>query len=204
MKRIILIILLISAIHTVAQEATGNKFYLGVSPGVNLSRVNFSLSTQQMLDLTTDQNFTLGYNGGFVFIYYSEPRLGLQMELNYSRRGWTEGPDTSLYYSRNLEYIEFPFLSRFDIGVKKIKFTITAGPVLSYLFSDSEVINIPDEALSKSYYNHAIDNKTEVGFCIGLGLSQYIGNSIIQFEIRLNHGLNELFSEGKRLDLATS
>ncbi|MCF8359069.1 MAG: PorT family protein [Prolixibacteraceae bacterium] len=203
MKRIVILIFLLPAIHATAQQEL-NKFYLGISPGVSLTRVNFSLSSQQIIDLSTEQNFTLGYNGGIVFIYYSEPRLGLQMELNYSQRGWTEKHDSAIFYSRVLNYLEFPFLSRFDIDLKKIDITITAGPTVSYLLSELETVNIEDKLMVKPYYNVIIDNRLEVGYCLGVGVSKKIKNSIIQFEIRLSHGLSEMFSEGKKLGVSTS
>ena len=90
MKRLFILLLLILPLFLHAQDNTWNRFYLGVNSGLNYSRVNFESSVQKMFNLQTDQNFLSGYSGGLVFIYYPEPNFGLQVEVNYTQRGWWE------------------------------------------------------------------------------------------------------------------
>ena len=203
-KPVILLLLLFLYLHSTAQNGHDKHYYLGINSGVNLSRLTIDPSIMGMFDFTTDQKFINGYSGGIVFIYYSEPHLGVQMELNYSQRGWTENMEAN-YYSRNLEYLEFPILSHFDIGKKKLNLTITVGPTISYLLSGREQTNITDENLIKSYYNSDVDNKLEAGVCMGLGVSKkFTRMGIIQFECRFNQGLTNIFLEKDNPDILAS
>lgn len=203
MKKLIIILLLFSYLHTTAQEEFKNQYFLGINSGLNISSLNIDPSFEGMFDLSTDQNFKLGYSGGIVFIYYSEPHKGIQMELNYSQRGWMENLD-SINYSRKLEYFEFPFLSHFDIKVKNLNLSITVGPTISYLLSSQEQTNLISENQIKNYYNIEIDNKFEGGLCIGLGANKFTKNGIIQAEYRINLGMSNLFSKERKLDFSAS
>jgi hypothetical protein len=203
MKKIIVILLLFSYLPTRAQEVFKNQYYFGINSGLNITGLNTSSSFDGMFDSSSDINFKFGYSGGIVFIYYSEPRKGIQMELNYSQRGWKEDLD-STNYSRKLEYFEFPFLSHFDFGLKNLNLSITAGPIVSYLISSHEQTNLMDENQIKSYYNKEIDNKLEAGLCIGLGVNIFTRNGIIQAEFRLNQGLSNIFSEESNIGFSAS
>ena len=169
-----------------------------------MSRINFQPTIQGMFDLYSDQYFIPGYSGGIVFLYFSEPNKGLQMEINYSQKGWTEYLDSANSYNRKLDYIEFPFLSHFDIGLRKLKLSVTIGPTISYQILSREEINITDENLFKQYYTTAADNKLEVGLSIGLGVNRMTKLGIIQLECRLNQGLNNIFSREVNKDISTS
>lgn len=204
MKKIIAILFLIPCLHASAREEAGNRYYLGISPGINYSRMTIDPNIDGMFDFSTDQDFRLGYSGGLVFIYYPEPRKGVQMELNYSQRGWTESSDTIGTYDRKLEYFEFPVLSHFDLGSKSLHFTITVGPAISYLLSSHQTIDLLENAQMKSYYDLAVDNKMEIGLCIGLGVNKFIGRNVIQLECRLNQGLSSMFRKENSTDLLSS
>ena len=199
----ILLLSLFLYIHTSAQGGLNKSFCLGINSGVNLSRFSFDPSFEGMFDFTADQKFINGYSGGIVFIYYSQHHIGIQMEVNYSQRGWAENTDTT-NYSRQLEYLEFPFLSHFDIGIKKLNLSITVGPTVSYLLSDREQTNITDENLMKSYYNSKIDNRLEGGVCIGLGVNKFTRIGIFQLEGRFNQGLSNIFSKKNNPDILAS
>jgi len=204
MKKIFVLLFLFLNLHTKAQEEFRNQCYFGISQGLNISRLNLDPSIQGMFDLSTDQNFELGYVGGIVFLYYSEPHKGIQMELNYSQRGWSEDLDSSNSYCRKLDYLEFPFLSHFDIGLRNLNLSITVGPTISYLISSQEVTHSIDEDKLKSYYNIEIDNKLEGDLCIGVGVNKFTRNGILQLECRLNQGFSNIFSEERILDFSTS
>ena len=58
------------------------EIYYGVNGGATAAKVNF--------DPSVDQNYISGYQGGLVFRYISAKSLGVQAELNYTQRGWSE------------------------------------------------------------------------------------------------------------------
>ncbi|HPR32109.1 MAG TPA: porin family protein [Prolixibacteraceae bacterium] len=193
MKQVFLILFLCAVFGVQAQEKSNSSFYLGINPGFSFSRINTSSSYEDWIDLYRDQEFTPVYSGGIVFIYYSEPNLGLQMELNYSQRGWAKGITDSLVYRRRLDYLEFPFLSHFDIGRKKFHFTITAGPSISYLLADRAFINADDPPAILSIDQPQAENRVELGLCVGLGANLFTKLGIIQLEVRVHQGLNHVF-----------
>lgn len=90
-----------------------NNIAVGVNGGMNFSNVSFTPKIKQKT--------TNGMTGGLTVRYISEKYFamicGLQMELNYSQRGWTElieeNTDT---YSREMNYLEIPFLAHLAFG----------------------------------------------------------------------------------------
>ncbi|MDA3891700.1 MAG: porin family protein [Salinivirgaceae bacterium] len=94
-------------------------------------------------------------NGGLVIIYNNDQNVGIQTEINYTQKGWQE-IDTSFtlisynpelqridttkpdsYFHRNINYLEVPFFSHWEIGYGKIKPIIFAGPYLAWKLSES-------------------------------------------------------------------
>ncbi|MBN1953345.1 MAG: PorT family protein [Bacteroidales bacterium] len=194
MKKLSIILLLFSYFVASAQEEPNKQFYLGLNSGMITSRLNVTTDFKEIINPFTDQHFESAYGGGIVFIYYSEPRKGLQFEVNYSSRGWSETPDSESSYRRRLDYLEFPFLAHFDAGTKKIHLSVTAGPTISYLISSTEIVNVNND-LMKTYYNLPVDNRLEGGIALGIGLNTFTKIGIFQLECRINHGLSDLFAE---------
>lgn len=93
-----------------------NNIAVGVNGGMNFSNVSFTPKIKQKT--------TNGMTGGLTVRYISEKYFamicGLQMELNYSQRGWTElieeNTDT---YSREMNYLEIPFLAHLAFGKER-------------------------------------------------------------------------------------
>lgn len=168
-----------------AQEIFKQQTMLGINAGINASEVYFSPVVNQIP--------TLGIVGGITFKYISEPHLGIQLELNYTQKGWEEDLDTSNVFNRKCNYIELPFMTHIEIGKKKTKFLINFGPTVSYLISSSKTMFLVDENEMMSYYNTEIDNKIELGLCVGLGVlkSSKIGEFLL--EARFNQGINNIF-----------
>jgi len=160
------------------------EIYIGTSHGVIGSMVRF--------DPAVSQNYLLGYNGGLVFRYIAEKNVGMQLELNYSQRGWSE---STLNYERQLNYIEMPFMTHIYVGHKSRVF-LNLGPKISYLIS--EKINI-NSTVNSTEVQHttAVQNPFDYGLCSGLGLLFNIKGNIIQLETRANFGLSDIFSNKK-------
>jgi len=159
------------------------EVYFGASAGVTESMVIFKPAVSQ--------GYLLGYNGGIVFRYIAEKNVGMQAELNFSQRGWTEA--TGLY-TRHLNYIELPFMTHIYMG-KKNRVFLNFGPKISYLVSENvvrnETSNIELQHITKT------ENPFDYGLCAGLGFLINIKGSIYQLDTRANYGLSDVFSNTK-------
>lgn len=213
MKRIfyILTLLLTTFITgTYAQvEDPRSCLEIGVSGGLNLSRMEFQPSIRQGL--------RQGFNGGISARYTSEKYFSMicatQIEVNFSQRGMIEDFDdgTSNNYSRQLNYIEVPFFAHVSWGKEErgFQFFLNLGPQLGYCIGESEKYNgdwnIADRPVSISpLYGKAIENKFEYGIAGGLGLEykSKIGNFFI--EGRYFYGLSDIFRNSKTEDFGRS
>lgn len=154
--------------------------FLGITGGATVSMVNFLPSV--------NQDYLMGYSGGIVFRHNSQAHLGMQAELNYSQRGWKELNG----YSRQLEYIEFPFMSHFYVG-KKVQFYLNLGPKVSVLIHQSVQSNASGNASAEQY--KPIDNPIDYGFCGGFGLQVHAGRQVFLIDTRVNYSISTLFSD---------
>ena len=186
MKHIILtFILLTSCLVISAQDRLINpELYVGANFGVTESRIMFNPAV--------NQGMLMGYNGGLVFRYIAEKNAGVQAELNYSQRGWTE---SSSLYTKQLNYLELPFMTHIFIG-KKNRFFINIGPKISYLLSENELLN-QTSASTQLQQTTNIQNRFDYGLCGGIGLLFSIGKNVVQLDSRVNYSLNDIYSNKK-------
>lgn len=162
-----------------------SEIYIGPSLGFNESMIMFKP--------TVSQGFLKGYNIGAVFRYIADNNFGLQCELNYSQRGWYE---KSSLYSRQLNYIEFPFLTHVFFG-NKSRFFFNIGPKISYLLSESKITNNTSTLIEEQHIT-PIQNAFDYGLCSGVGFLINIKGTVIQLDTRANYGLSDVFSNDKR------
>jgi opacity protein-like surface antigen len=112
-------------------------------------------------------------NSGIVFIYNNINNAGIQMEINYAKKGWQE-KDTSMndsYYKRTIDYLEIPIFSRWEIGYGKFKPIIFAGPYLAFKLNEStDSLNFSHIWNSFHPYNHYEQDIKSIDFGIKLGL----------------------------------
>src|SRR5665647_1844543 len=183
-KLSILIFISISTLVMSQVRLDKPEMYLGASAGVTESMVIFKPSVSQ--------GYLRGYNGGIVFRYIAEKNVGMQAELNFFQRGWTE--KTGLY-SRQLNYIELPFMTHIYIG-KKNRVFLNLGPKISYLISENTLKN---ETTNKETQDTTlVQNPFDYGLCAGLGVLFNIKGQIYQLDTRVNYGLSDIFSNNKR------
>jgi len=165
LKRLFIIIILLFLINS--SQAQVKDFepvvQFGLKQGVNYSSVLFSPGI--------NQGIKLGYTGGFVFKYSNEKNLALQIELNFSQKGWLEDLDTiPNSYQRDLDYIELPFLTHVYFGKGNVKFYANLGPSVGYLIRDEIKAEINDELYARDYYELEIDNRFDFNVLAELGL----------------------------------
>lgn len=189
MKKIVYIICII-IVSAPFINAQSNDFVpysiFGIKQGINYSFVNFSPNI--------DVGMTLGYKGGLVYKYQNERMVGLQIELNYTQKGWTEDLDTiNNSYSRKLNYIELPFITHIVLGKNALKYYANLGTAVGYLISEKESLTINDELYRREYYEKEIEKKIEFAGLgeLGILLNTKIGD--FQAGIRYQLSLTDLF-----------
>ena len=185
------IILLLSGSALVAQDRLMKpELYIGANFGITESKI--------MFNPTVDQGFLRGYNGGLVMRYIAEQNVGMQAELNFSQRGWTE---SSGQYARQLNYIELPFMTHIFMG-KRSRFFINIGPKISYLLLESVKTN--DTKLTAAERSTVVQHPFDYGICTGLGFLVNIKGKIFQLDTRANYSLSDVFANTKRDVFSTS
>jgi len=190
-KFLILILISFSTLLSAQVRLDKPEMYIGANFGITESMVLFKPSIPQ--------GFLMGYNGGIVFRYIAEKNVGMQAELNFSQRGWTES--TGLY-SRQLNYIELPFMTHIYVGRKNRVF-FNLGPKVSYLISEKVILN---ETGNSSDVQHIspVKNPFDYGICSGLGLLFNIKGRILQLDTRANFSLSNVFADQKKDYFSTS
>jgi hypothetical protein len=163
-KYFIILLLLFVFAPTFAQQKDFKPVaQYGIKQGINYSSVLFSPGIKQ--------GIKLGYTGGFVFKYSNEKNLALQIELNFSQKGWLEDLDTlPNSYQRNLDYIELPFLTHIYFGKRNVKFYVNIGPSVGYLIKDKITFEMNNEQYIREYYDLEIDNRFDFNVLGGLGV----------------------------------
>lgn len=186
MRHILFVILIVlTELLTAQNRLIQPEMYVGLNYGKVGSMVTFNP--------TVSQTYILGNTGGLVFRYIAEKNVGVQIELNYSQRGWKEADDL---FEKQLNYIELPFLTHIYIG-RKSQFFINLGPKISFLLSEKDII--PASISSTSHQQiYPIDNHFEYGVCFGLGYLVKINKNIVQLEARTGYSISDIYSNEKK------
>lgn len=190
MKKFILIATSIILVNTTLfgqSDKFKPLFSLGVKQGVNYSTVSFSPGI--------DQGLTFGYTGGFVYKYQNEKLFGLQLELNYIQKGWTENLDTiNNSYNRRLNYIELPFITQIILGKKpNFKYYVNLGTSFAYLLSEKETLEVNNELYRREYYEKEIENLFDYSVLGELGVMYNTEIGEFQIGVRYQLTFTDLF-----------
>lgn len=170
--------LLCSFSYSNAQTSLGIKF------GANLSTITFEPSINQQP--------TLMYTGGLIFKHFEEKHAGIQLEINFSQKGWKEIIDSIHFNSRTLNYIEIPFMSHFYVGWDKSNVCLNIGPYVGYNILAKQTISSNDTLETTNYSFTDADNRFDFGLLGGVGIKQEFSFGIIQLEGRFSMGLTDV------------
>ncbi|KAA6308769.1 hypothetical protein EZS27_039625, partial [termite gut metagenome] len=140
----------------------------------------------------------------FISEKYFAMICGVQMELNYSERGWKEQieDETGDTYNRNMNYVEIPFLAHLAFGNDNgVQFFLHLGPQASLLLSEQENKSSswhPEQRRINEQYDKPADNTFDYGLAFGAGLEvkTKAGNFLI--EGRYYYGLADFYNNSKR------
>ena len=182
-----------------------HNFAVGINGGLNMSSVSFN----PKIKLNTLNTMSMGVTMRYMSEKYFKMMCGVQMEINYSQRGWDEKieDDSGNSYSRTMNYLEIPFMAHLAFGKDRgLQFFIHAGPQIGFLLGDSEKIDGDwDGTVAESYTNitveqhgKAIDNKFDYGIAGGAGieLRTKAGNFIV--EGRYYYALSDFYGSTKK------
>lgn len=186
-----------------------NNLAVGINGGVNFSSVSFSPSIKQ----TNHQGIHGGVTARYICEKYFAMICGVQVELNYSQRGWKEKIEdgSGNTYQRTLNYLEIPFLAHIAFGRERgVRFFLNAGPQMNFFLSDKEEKGggewnpayRPNGVVYQ--YGKAVDNKFDYGITGGLGLEVRTGIGHFLVEGRYYYGLSDIYGNSKKDDFSRS
>ena len=188
----ILFFLLFAGILKAQQANFQPEWTFGGSAGATFSKIRFTQNVPQ--------DMLLQATGGLAVRYISEKHFGLQLELNYSQRGWKETVDTVMHvneYSRRIDYLELPLMTHiyFNMG-KRARLIFNLGPQIGFQIGEKELsrkINTPD-GLYSGIYDQKIQRKFDYGIAGGGGVELRTGIGSFVLEGRYYFGLSDIFN----------
>ncbi len=164
------------------------EFCIGANFGATYPTVSF--------DPTVSQKFNYTYSGGLSFRYITQKHFGLQWELNYSQRGWTEANTLQGTFSKNLDYVELPLLTHIYFGKEKSRFFVNLGPKIRYLIYEKSNSTYTNPTAYQQIT--AVENKLDYSILGGSGLEVRTKKAgYFQLEARYDFGLGDIFKNSK-------
>lgn len=176
------------------QSQAQRKTYLGVKGGYNSSTANIRHS----FNGTIANGFESGLHGGIVMMNYFRPHIGVQMEVNYSQKGWTDKfingtPD----FHTNLDYIEVPLLATLSTGKKRNHFFVNAGCFVEFL-TNVKQDNITEDTTGEDFFpfDESRDKKFGYGYRAGAGMFYDFDFGTIMLESNFSYSLSDMIENG--------
>jgi len=205
LRHILLSLFILACADANAQVGASRRdFSVGVSGGYTLNRMSFSPSIKQAFK----GGPMFGFTARYICEKYFNSICGIQLEANYQDLGWKEiiEDGTNNQYTRNLRFIEVPFLMQMGWGKERkgLKFLLEAGPYIQYNIGSSEkkvgdpwIEDYRPNGVTYQYHND-IDNKIAYGIEAGLGVefSSVVGHFILGG--RYCYGLGDLYDNSKK------
>ena len=117
-----------------------NNLSVGINGGLNMSKVDFSPSIKQK----SKNGMSMGITARYISEKYFNMLCGIQMELNYSQRGWNENIEdgTENTYNRTMNYKEVPLLAHLAFGKdaldRGVRFFLNLGPQFGLFLNEKE------------------------------------------------------------------
>jgi len=171
MKHFLYIILLFFTTPLYAQWS------VGIKAGANIPWINYDAGFDQKL---IEQDFKLGYMGGLSIQYFSQPNVGIQMDILYIQKGFKTKLDTieHIQYERTIDYLMHAY-----IGKRKFNLSFLLGPFISYAIASKEVFTEDDLSSETEYvFDRKKDNRFEFGLQGGIGFRNTFNFGILELE----------------------
>ncbi len=190
LKNIIAICFLIASIGSVQGQTS-----IGIKQGATFSQVLFS-DLDFEFNTRFQQELQVGNLTGIAFKYFNQKHVGLQVELNFTQKGWTQILATGEKFKSTLNYIQMPIMTHIRIGNGKLKPFLIGGLFLSYLNAAKENTVLETETDKVLFhYTIADDQRFEFGLGGGGGLSLSTKIGTFQGSVKFMQGLADIIDE---------
>ena len=193
----LLVLALLFALPAAAQLGEErHNFAVGINGGLNMSSVSFN----PKIKLNTLNTMSMGVTMRYMSEKYFKMMCGVQMEINYSQRGWDEKieDDSGNSYSRTMNYLEIPFMAHLAFGKdalnRGVKVFFNAGPQIGFFLGDNEKINWTTST-TRPEHGKEVENKFDYGITAGAGLEVSTGIGHFLLEGRYYMGLSDFYSD---------
>ena len=216
MKKIRLIVLLAMSFFAIMPMMAQlgeirNNLAVGVNGGLNMSQVDFSPSIKQK----SQNGMSMGVTARYISEKYFNMLCGIQVELNYSQRGWNENIEdgSENTYSRTMNYLEVPMLAHLAFGKdaldRGVRFFLNLGPQFAFFLNEKENMS---ENWNPAYrpngvvqqYGKMVENKFDYGIVGGAGLELSTGIGHFLLEGRYYLGLSDFYKSTKKDEFGRS
>lgn len=188
----VILVILFAGSTIKAQNDSESPFAIGVTSGYTLSTANFKSDLRFATSI--NREFLTGYNAGLVFTYVAPKNLGVQIGLNFIQKGWIikKLPNT---YTRRVNYLELPFLTRIEIGKGNFKLFGLLGPSVSYFHSESEEETVEPGTGDQPFiaFKQPIEHSFDFSICAGIGFSLSTPVGIFQIHAKAGQSLPNFF-----------
>lgn len=202
----LLMLALLLALPAAAQLGEERRnFAIGVNGGMNMSNVSFQPKIKQ----NSLKGMALGVTMRYMSEKYFKMMCGVQLEINYSQRGWDEKieDESGDTYSRTMNYLEIPFMAHLAFGKdalnRGVKFFFNAGPQIGLFLNDKEKMSEKwNPSMRPSgvteQYGKPVENKFDYGIVGGAGLEVSTGIGHFLLEGRYYFGLADFYKNSKK------
>lgn len=169
---------------TIIVVTAESQHWIGVRGGYNVS----DISIDKLNDRKTESHSSINY--GIIYKGYITNYMGIQSELNFIERGYTNKDNDTTHI---VQSVEVPFFGhgRFEIGPFFV--FANAGVYVGYARKKKQEVDDGNSTTTLSVKFTNRDKRFEFGAGIGGGIGFRIANRIeIQAEFRYNHSLTYL------------
>ncbi len=181
-------------------EVSYGQTSIGIKQGVTFSQVSFS-DLDNTFNTVFRQALQAGNLTGIAFKYFNQKHVGLQVELNFTQKGWTQVLASGEKFKSTLNYVQMPIMTHIRIGDGKLKPFLIGGLFLSYLNAAKENSVLESEN-DKVLFHYMIadDKRFEFGLGGGGGLSLDTKIGTFQGTVKFMQGLANIIDEKDATD----
>ena len=176
-KKILLFIILLSAQAAMAQLS------VGVHAGYGSYGVNFEPPS-----LNGNQVHLYEPYFGLVGVFNNQNNFGVQLEVNYTVKGWREEDEDipNSEYKREITYLEIPFMTHFELGKKNLRLYAIFGPYVAFKQDEKTSSKNYDAVMQHPQYNPYIQTIRDIDFGnkLGGGIRYNIGKFSVFADVR--------------------
>jgi len=170
------------------------QIYMGGKFGLTSSTLYLQEDRNDVFDPGISDEVKLGFTGGVVVQYFAQPHAGIQAELNFVQKGWTELLDTTNTFSTTLNYLELPVMTHLYIGKGKTRWFVNVGPSIALLLGYSESDFDPELEDDISYRLTEENRKNfSVGIQAGGGINRRTSIGHLQVDFVYSLSFSNIF-----------